>query len=164
MNGQVERHSISSLSLRAGMNRGVLLGALASGKLPVVERAKVGTRTIYDIQTEVIEDFVAGFRARLQARVERMTSNPAERELKTAQALREVRKNFQAETGPMTVDKLMDIASISREAAAYLLNKYGVRVENGWAVSPEAMRKIRRHIEETRGSGTIQNKGGVYVA
>lgn len=163
MNGQIERHSLASLAMRTGLNRAVLLGALASGRLPVVERTKVGSRTIYDIKTESVEDFAAGFRQRLQARVDKLATDPFQREQAMLQALRGVRNDFEAEQGLMTVDRLMERENISREAASYLLGKYAERVENGWKVSPEAMAKIKKHIQETRGGGTIRSAGGVYV-
>ena len=53
--------------------------------------------------------------------------------------------------------------SIGLEAAAYLLNRYAVRVENGFKVDQAALAKIERHIGETRNAGTIKNAGGVYV-
>lgn len=161
---QVERHSLSSLSTRTGLNRAVLLGALASGRLAVVERSKVGSRTIYDIKTEALEDFVDGFRARLQARVDKLSADPFQREQHMLAALRGVRNDFEVEQGLMTVDKLMEQENISREAAAFLLGKYGERVEGGFKVSPEAAAKIRKHIQETRGGGTIRSRGGVYVS
>jgi hypothetical protein len=164
MNGQVERHSISSLSLRTGLNRAVLLGAIASGRLPIAERTQVGSRVVYDIKTESVEDFVAGFRQRLQARVDKLSADPFQRQQGMLQALRGVRDSFEAEQGLMTVDKLMEQENISREAAAYILNRYAERVEGGWKVSPEAMAKIRRHIQETRGGAAIVSKGGPYVA
>jgi hypothetical protein len=163
MNGQVERHSISSLSLRTGLNRAVLLGAIASGRLPIAERTQVGSRVVYDIKTESVEDFVTGFRERLQARVDKLATDPFQRQQGMLQALRGVRDSFEAEQGLMTVDKLMESENISREAASYLLGKYGERVENGWKVSIEGMAKIKKHIQETRGGGTIRSKGGVYV-
>jgi hypothetical protein len=45
-----------------------------------------------------------------------------------------------------------------------LLGRYAVRVENGFTVDAAALAKIERHINETRGSGTITNKGGVFVS
>lgn len=163
MNGQVERHSISSLSLRTGLNRAVLLGAIASGRLPISERTQVGSRVVYDIKTQAVEDFVAGFRQRLQARVDKLATDPFQRQQGMLQALRGVRDSFEAEQGLMTVDTLMEQENISREAASYVLQKYGTRVEGGWRVDAEAMRKIKSHIEQTRGGGTIRSKGGVYV-
>jgi hypothetical protein len=161
---QIERHSISSLSLRTGLNRAVLLGAIAAGRLPISERTQIGSRVVYDISTESIQDFVAGFRQRLQARVANLAAGPFQRAQGLLQALRGVRDDFEAEQGLMTVDLLMQNENISREAAGYLLGKYGTRVEGGWKVSPEAMAKIRKHIQETRGGGTIRSKGGVYVS
>ena len=40
----------------------------------------------------------------------------------------------------------------------------GVRIENGFTVDAAALANIERHIRETRGSGTITNKGGVFVS
>ena len=161
MSGQVERHSISSLSARTGLNRAVLLGAIASGRLPVSERSQVGERVVYDIETDSIQDFTKSFRQRLQARVDKLSADPFQRQQKMLQALRGVRNDFEEEGGLMTVDKLMDQLNIGREAAGYVLNKYATRTEGGWEVSKEAMAKIRKHIEETRGGRVVQ--GGYRV-
>lgn len=159
MTPQVERHSISSLSLRTGLNRAVLLGALASGRLPVVERAKVGSRTVYDIKTTAVEDFVLGFRQRLQDRVDKLASSPFEREQRMLQALRVVRDDLEKEQGLESPDTLVERYGISRELATWLLNKHGQRVEGGWNVTAEGRAAIERHIEETRGSRKGDSRG-----
>lgn len=149
---QVERHSLASLSNRTGLNRAVLLGALGSGRLPVVEQRKVGSRTVYDISTDAISDFVAAFRARLVQRVEKLSQNAFERDQKTAAALRAVRRDFENEQGIETPVKIAERYSITQELATYLLNKHGQRVEGGYTLTPAQRAVLEREVSERKGA------------
>ena len=160
---QQEQHSLTSLGARLGVSRATALGAVLSGRLGA-KSTDVGARRIYSLPTEAVEKYRSDLLAKLQARVAKVTTDPIRSREMLSSALAAVRDEAQKENSVWTPPRLADHFAIGLEAASYLLGKYGERIENGYKVSPEAMRSIERHVAETRGSGTITNKGGVFVS
>ena len=163
MNQQMEQHSATSLAARVGVSRGALMGAISSGRLPA-KKTVIGAREIYTITTEAVEDYKADVLRKLQARVAKISSDPVRAAEITGSAIANLKKEAEQENAVWTPRKLADHFAIGLESASYLLGRYAERIENGYRVSPEAMRSIERHVAETRGGGTIKNAGGVYVA
>jgi hypothetical protein len=159
---QQEQHSLTSLAARVGVSRGALMGAILSGRLPAT-KSTIGAREIYTLTTEAVVDYKNHVLRKLQERVARITTDPVRAAEITASALGRMKAEVELESAVWTPRKLADHFSIGLEAASYLLGKYAERIENGFRVSDSAMQKIRRHVDETRGSGTIKNKGGVFV-
>jgi hypothetical protein len=158
----IEQHSATSLAARVGMSRTALAGAILSGRIPA-KKTTIGAREIYSIATADIEKYKGEVLRKLQARVAKITTDPIRAKEITGSALADLRKQAESEAGVWTPRKLADHFGIGLEAASYILGRYAERVENGFKVSPSAMKAIKKHIEETRGGGTIRSKGGVYV-
>ncbi len=159
---QQEQHSLTSLGARLGVSRATALGAVLSGRLGA-KSTDVGARRIYSVSTDAVEKYRSDLLAKLKARVAKVTTDPIRSREMLSSALAAVRDEAMKENEVMTPPPLADLLGISLESASYLLGRYGERIENGFRVSDSAMQKIRRHVDETRGSGTIQNKGGVFV-
>jgi hypothetical protein len=155
-----EQHSSSSLSARLGVTRAAALGAIAAGRIKATS-TQIGARQIYTIEQSEIEAYRSEFVAKLKERVNRIESDPRRAFEKTSSALASVRKEVAAEANVHTPRSVADRYNIGLEAASYLLNKYAERVENGFKISPEARKKIEKHIEETRGGRAVQK--GYYV-
>jgi ribosomal protein S25 len=155
-----EQHSTSSLSARLGVTRAAALGAIAAGRIKATS-TQIGARQIYTIEQSEIEAYRSEFVAKLKERVNRIESDPRRAFEKTSSALASVRKEVAAEANVHTPRSVADRYNIGLEAASYLLNKYAERVENGFKISPEARKKIEKHIEETRGGRAVQK--GYYV-
>ena len=160
---QTEQHSASSLAARVGMSRTALQGAILSGRIPA-KKTTIGAREIYTIETSAIENYKGDVLRKLQARVAKITTDPVRAAEIAGSALANLRKEADQENAVWTPRKLADHYGIGLEAASYLLGRYAERIGNGYKVSATAMRSIERHVAETRGSGTIKNAGGVYVA
>lgn len=162
MSQQMEQHSATSLAARVGVSRGALMGAILAGRLPA-KKTTIGAREIYTITTEAVEDYKADVLRKLQARVAKITTDPVRAAEITGSAIANMKKEAEQENAVWTPRKLADRFAIGLEAASYLLGRYAERIENGYKVTPEAMRSIERHVAETRGGGTIKNAGGVFV-
>ena len=158
-----EQHSLTSLSARLGVTRAAALGAISSGRIPA-KTANIGARKIYTLSTSSVEKYRAELLTKLRAKIALVTSDPTRRAEMTSSALAAIRDEAAAESDIYTPQRIADRFGIGLEAASYLLGRYAVRVENGFKVDASALAKIERHINETRGSGTITNKGGVFVS
>jgi hypothetical protein len=158
-----EQHSATSLASRLGVTRAAALGAISAGRLAATSKT-IGLRRIYTIKTAAILDYKAGVLTTLKARIARVESDPVRRTQLAAAAIANIRTQVQAESDIYTPQRLADRFGIGLEAASYLLGRYALRVTNGFKVDQAALAAIERHINETRGGGTIKNKGGVYVA
>lgn len=154
-----ETHSISSLAARVGITRTATLGAISSGRLPA-QKVKAGAREIYTLTRDDIEKFKKAIVSKLEAKIARVTADPRNQEKLVGRALNNLRKEAEAENAIWSPRKLADVLGIGVEAATYVLNKYGQRVQDGFAVSPDAMRKIKAHIEQTRGGSIASFTGG----
>jgi hypothetical protein len=121
-------------------------------------------RKIYKLKTQDILNYKQTVLSTLKARIARVEKDPIRQTQLAAAEIRAVRTQVAAESNIYTPQRLADRFGISLEAAAYLLGRYALRVENGFKVVASALAKIERHIGETRGGGTIKNAGGVYVA
>jgi hypothetical protein len=159
----IEQHSATSLAARVGVTRTALQGAILSGRIPA-KKSTIGARELFTIETASIEKYKREVLKKLQARVAKITTDPIRAKEITGSALADMKKQAEQENAVWTPRKLADHFAIGLEAASYLLGRYAERIENGYKVSAAAMRSIERHIRETRGSGTITNKGGVFVS
>ena len=133
---QRELHSLSSLAGRCGLTRGAILGAIGSGALPILEKNKIGARTFYEIETTSIEKYLTEFRAKIVSRLAKIT-DPEQRRAAISSALAAVKREAQLEAGLWTPGRLAERLGCSLERASWLLSRHGVRVENGFMVSPE---------------------------
>ena len=158
-----EQHSMTSLASRLGVTRAAALGAISAGRISATSKT-IGLRTIYTIKTASILDYKAAVLTKLQARIALVESDPVRQTQLAAAAIANIRTQVAAESDIYTPQRLADRFGIGLEAASYLLGRYALRIENGFKVDAPALAAIERHINETRGSGTIQNAGGVYVA
>ena len=147
---------------RLGVSRASALAAIAAGRLASTCQT-IGLRKIYQLKTQDIADFKKAVLSKLQARVALVTKDPIRQTQLAAAEIRTIRTKIAAETNTYTPQRLADRYGIGLEAASYLLGRYAVRVTNGFRVDQAALAAIERHINETRGGGTIKNKGGVYV-
>ena len=154
---------MTSLASRLGVTRAAALGAISAGRLAATSKT-IGLRRIYTIKTANILDYKAAVLTKLQARIALVESDPIRRTQLAAAAVAHIRTQVQAESDIYTPQRLADRFGIGLEAASYLLGRYAVRVKNGFKVDAPALAAIERHINETRGSGTIKNAGGPYVA
>ena len=157
-----EQHSATSLASRIGVSRASALAAVAAGRLAASSQT-IGLRKIYKIQTQDILNYKESVLTTLKARIARVEKDPIRQTQLAAAEIRSIRTKVASESNIYTAQRLADRFGIGLEAAAYLLGRYAVRVENGFRVDQAALAKIERHIGETRGSGTIKNAGGVYV-
>jgi hypothetical protein len=162
MTETTEQHSATSLAGRLGVSRASALAAIAAGRLASTSKA-IGLRKIYQLKTQDIADYKKAVLTKLQARVALVTKDPIRQKQLAAAEIRAVRTQVAAETNIYTPQRIADRFGIGLEAAAYLLGRYALRVENGFKVDASALAKIEQHIAETRGSGTIKSAGGVYV-
>ena len=162
MTESTEQHSATSLASRLGVTRAAALGAISAGRLKATTKT-IGLRRIYTIKTSSIADYKQSVLTKLQARIALVESDPVRRTQLAAAAIRNIRTQTEAESDIYTAQRLADRFGIGLEAASYLLGRYAIRAENGFKVDQAALAAIERHINETRGSGTIKNKGGVYV-
>ena len=160
----IEQHSIASLSGRLGLSRGATLGAISSGRLPVVEKVTFGARAAYRIAGESIEGYRAKILEKLEGKIAKVSTDPGKQRELMAGALRAIRLELEADQKITTAPKLAEHYGISLEAAAYVLGRYAKRVKDGFEIDAAARAAIEKHIGETRGSGTITNKGGVFVS
>ena len=157
-----EQHSMTSLASRLGVTRAAALGAISAGRLAATSKT-IGLRTIYTIKTASILDYKKSVLTKLQARIALVERDPVRRTQLAAAAVAHIRTQVAAESNIYTPQRLADRFGIGLEAASYLLGRYATRVENGFKVDQAALAKITQHIGETRGGGTIKNKGGLYV-
>ena len=158
----LEQHSSTSLASRLGVSRASALAALSAGKLAASSQT-IGLRKIYKLKTQDILNYKERVVQTLKARIARVEKDPIKQTQLAAAEIRRIRTKVAAESDIYSAQRLADRFGIGLEAAAYLLGRYGVRVKNGFKVDAPALAKIERHIGETRGSGAIRNKGGVYV-
>ncbi len=133
---QRELHSLSSLAGRCGLTRGAILGAIGSGSLPILEKKKIGARTFFELETKSIEKYLTEFRQKIVSRLAKIT-DPHQREAAISSALAAVKHEAQLEAGLWTPGRLAERLGCSLERASWLLSRHGVRVENGFMVSPE---------------------------
>ena len=131
---QRELHSLSSLAGRCGLTRGAILGAIGSGSLPVLEKNKIGARQFYELETKSIENYLTEFRAKIVSRLAKI-ADPHQRQAAISSALAAVKREAQLEAGLWTPGRLAERLGCSLERANWLLNRHGVRVENGFMVS-----------------------------
>jgi hypothetical protein len=136
------------------MSRTALQGAIISGRIPA-KKSQIGAREIFTIETTAIEKYRAEVLNKLQARVAKITSDPVRAREITGSALADLRKQAESQAAVHTPRSVADLFGVSLEAAAYLLNKYATRVENGFKISAEARKKIEKHINETRGGSVV---------
>ena len=160
----IEQHSIASLSARLGVSRGATLGALAGGKLPVLETIEFGARKAYKIAGGEIEKYKAGVLEKLSAKIAKISNDPIRRRELTASALGAMRREFEADQKITTAPKLAEHYGISLEAAAYVLGRYAKRVKDGFEIDAAARAAIEKHIRETRAGAAIRNAGGPLVS
>ena len=154
-----ETHSITSLAARVGITRTAALGAIVSGKLPA-QKATAGQREIFTLSRDDIESYKRGIIQKLEAKIAKVVSDPRNQSLLVGRALNALRKSAEAENAIMTPRKLADLLGVGLEAANYVLNKYGERTDGGFRVSPEQLRKIKAHVNETRGASIASFTGG----
>ena len=133
---QRELHSLSSLAGRCGLTRGAILGAIGSGSLPVLEKNKIGARQFYELETKSIEKYLTEFRQKIVSRLAKI-ADPHQREAAISSALAAVKREAQIEGGLWTPGRLAQRLGCSLERASWLLSRHGVRVEDGFMVSPE---------------------------
>lgn len=151
-----EQHSLSSLAARCGVTRTAARGAILSGRLNT-KATRIGAREIFTIQSKDIQAYKDSVFQKLEARINRITTDPVRRKEALGSALASIRDEAKTDLDEWTVDRLMDLIGIGREAASYLLGKYAKRkIQGGWEVSADALAKIKRHAEETRGRGVIK--------
>ena len=93
----IEQHSIASLSARLGVSRGATLGALAGGKLQVLETIEFGARKAYKIEGGKIEKYKAAVLEKLSAKIAKVSSDPIRRRELTASALGAMRRELEAD-------------------------------------------------------------------
>ena len=158
-----EQHSGTSLAGRLGISRASALAAISAGRLAATSQ-NIGLRKIYKLETQDIADYKETVLQTLKARIARVEKDPIRQTQLAAAEIRSIRTKVAAESDIYSAQRLADRYGVGLEAAAYLLGRYAVRVENGFRVDQAALAKIERHIRETRGSGTITNKGGVFVS
>ena len=163
MTESTEQHSATSLASRLGVTRAAALGAISAGRISATSKA-IGLRRIYTIKSEDILAYKKSVLTKLQARIALVESDPIRRTQLAAAAIANIRTQVAAENEIFTPQRLADRFGIGLEAAAHLLGRYAVRVENGFKVDQAALANIERHIRETRGSGAIKNAGGVFVS
>jgi len=159
----LEQHSSTSLASRLGVSRASALAAVAAGRLPASSQT-IGLRKIYKLKTQDILSYKETVLTTLKARIARVEKDPIKQTQLAAAEIRSIRTKVAAESDIYTPQRLADRYGITLEAASYLLGRYATRAENGFKADSAALAKIERHIGETRGSGTIANAGGVYVA
>ena len=160
----IEQHSIASLSARLGVSRGATLGALAGGKLPVLETIEFGARKAYKIAGGEIEKYKAGVLEKLSAKIAKISNDPIRRRELTASALGAMRRELEADQKITTAIKTAERYGISLEAAAYVLARHAKRVKDGFEVDAAARAAIEKHLRENRGGATIRNAGGPFVS
>ena len=158
-----EQHSATSLAGRLGVSRASALAAVAAGRLAASSQT-IGLRKIYKLKTQDILNYKESVVQTLKARIARVEKDPIRQTQLAAAEIRQVRTQVQAESDIYTPQRLADRYGIGLEAASYILGRYALRVKNGFTVDAAALANIERHIRETRGSGTITNKGGVFVS
>ena len=158
-----EQHSATSLAGRLGVSRASALAAISAGRLAATSQT-IGLRKIYKLKTQDILNYKESVVQTLKARIARVEKDPIRQTQLAAAEIRSIRTKVAAESDIYSAQRLADRYGVGLEAAAYLLGRYAVRVENGFRVDQAALAKIERHIRETRGSGTITNKGGVFVS
>ena len=157
-----EQHSPTSLASRLGVSRASALAAISAGRLAASSQS-IGLRKIYKLETQDILNYKESVVQTLKARIARVEKDPIRQTQLAAAEIRSIRTKVAAESDIYSAQRLADRYGVGLEAAAYLLGRYAVRVENGFKVDSSALAKIERHIGETRGSGAIKNAGGVYV-
>lgn len=163
MTESTEQHSATSLASRLGVSRASALAAVAAGRLAASSQT-IGLRKIYKIQTQDILNYKESVLTTLKARIAKVEKDPIRQRQLASAEIRAVRTQVQAGSDIFTPQRLADRYNIALEAAAYLLGRYALRVENGFKVDASALAKIERHITETRGGAAIRNAGGPYVA
>ena len=140
------------------------MGAISAGRLPVVEKITFGARVAYRIKGESIEGYRAKILEKLEGKIAKVSTDPGKRRELMAGALRAIRLELEADSKITTPTKLAERYGLSLEAAAYILNRYAKRVEDGFEVDSAALAAIEKHIRETRGGAAIINRGGPFVA
>jgi len=150
------------LASRLGVSRASALAAISAGKLAASSQT-IGLRKIYKLKTQDILNYKERVVQTLKARIARVEKDPIKQTQLAAAEIRSIRTKVAAESDIYSAQRLADRYGITLEAASYLLGRYATRAENGFKVDSSALAKIERHIGETRGSGAIRNKGGVYV-
>ena len=163
MTDSSEQHSATSLASRLGVSRASALAAISAGRLAASSQT-IGLRKIYRLKTQDILNYKQTVLSTLKARIARVEKDPIRQTQLAAAEIRSIRTKVASESNIYTPQRLADRFGIGLEAASYILGRYALRVENGFKVDASALAKIERHIAETRGSGAIQSKGGVYVA
>ena len=158
-----EQHSGTSLAGRLGISRASALAAISAGRLAATSQT-IGLRKIYKLKTQDIADYKETVLQTLKARIARVEKDPIRQTQLAAAEIRSIRTKVASENNIYSAQRLADRYGIGLEAAAYILNRYAKRVEDGFEVDSAALAAIERHIRETRGSGTITNKGGVFVS
>ena len=151
------------MASRLGVSRASALAAVAAGRLAASSQP-IGLRKIYKLKTQDILNYKQTVLSTLKARIARVEKDPIRQTQLAAAEIRAVRTQVASESNIYTAQRLADRYNIALEAAAYLLGRYAVRVENGFKADQAALAKIERHIAETRGGGTIKSKGGVFVS
>ena len=157
-----EQHSGTSLAGRLGISRASALAAISAGRLAATSQT-IGLRKIYKLKTQDIANYKETVLTTLKARIARVEKDPIRQTQLAAAAIANIRTKVASENNIYTPQRLADRYGVGLEAAAYLLGRYAVRVENGFKVDSAALAAIERHINETRGGAAIRNAGGTYV-
>ena len=158
MSRQRELHSLSSFSGRCGLTRGAILGAIGSGSLPVLEKNKIGARQFYALETQAIEKYLTEFRAKIVSRLQKIT-DPHQRQAAISSALAAVKREAQLEAGLWTPGKLAERLSCSLERANWLLNRHGIRTENGFVVSEQNWSELIKEQNRLNESKPVRASG-----
>ena len=158
MSRQRELHSLSSLAGRCGLTRGAILGAIGSGSLPVLEKNKIGARQFYALETQAIEKYLTAFREKIVARLSKIT-DPHQRQSAISSALAAVKREAQLEAGLWTPGRLAERLGCSLERANWLLNRHGVRTENGFVVSEQNWSELIKEQNRLNESKPVRASG-----
>lgn len=154
----IEQHSAASLSARLGIARASAMGALASGKIKVLQTFRFGSRTSYMVSTASIEAYKANLLRKLEAKAQRISSDPAKVERITANAIRALQAEVEAEAAEVvTPAQLAERLAISLELAGWLLERHAERVQNGFRLTPEILAAIRDNLDKLNRTGPRRN-------
>ena len=129
-----ETHSIASLSSRLGISRAATLSAIASKRLPIVDKAQVGSRQIFILKSNAISNFKTGLVNDIQRRLQKIL--PEERmKSATSSALAVMRKEAIQRPKNTTPEELAALLGCTLERASWLLQRHGQRSENGFTIT-----------------------------
>ena len=141
-----------------GVTRACVLGAIGSGALPILEKNKIGARTFYALETKAVEKYLTEFRAKIVSRLAKIT-DPHQRRAAISSALAAVKREAQLEAGLWSPGKLAERLSCSLERANWLLNRHGIRTENGFFVSEQNWAELIKEQNRLNESKPVRASG-----